>query len=101
MSDTDEAERRAEHLAVVTEHLAIAGDAIAYALGRVCREPEFAYHMLFTETLDRLIRAHALIEGRDSQAVRDEVLARTKKLPVSRCQADKDFIDGGGAHGDI
>lgn len=85
----------------VTEQLELATDAIEYALERVCRDPEFAYHMLFTETLNRLIRASARISGRDPVLVRKEIMKRTAELPQSRCAADKEFIDGGGAHGDI
>lgn len=76
------------------EQLHLATDAIEYALRRVGTDAEFAYHMLFTETLDRLIRAYARIKGRDPKVVRDEIMKRTRDLPQSRCAADKEFIDG-------
>lgn len=83
------------------EHLDVATSAVAYALRRFQVDPEFAYHMWHTETLSRLIRAYAAIEGKDPTAVRKEVEDAAKALPTSRCAADKEFIDGGGAHGDI
>lgn len=101
------AARDEQHVLLTTERdqlreqLELATDAIDYALDRVGRDPEFAYHMLFTETLDQLIRASARISGRDPVLVREEIMKRTAELPQSRCAADKEFIDGGGAHGDI
>lgn len=70
--------------------------ALEYALRRVGNDAEFAYHMLFTETLDRLVNAYAPMDGRNAAEVRCELMERAKALPESRCAADRAFIADGG-----
>lgn len=84
-------ERNALSVQVASAH-----DAIAYVLRRVGEDAEFAYHMLFTETLDRLIRAHAILVDSDPVAIREDITARARALPKSRCAADREFIADGG-----
>lgn len=79
----------------VKAQLEPAKDVIAYALRRFQVDPEFAYHMWHTETLARLIRAYAVINGLDPGDVRKQVEANAKELPESRCATDRGFIDGG------
>lgn len=46
--------------------------AVRHVLNRVQTEPEFRWHMLGTESLDRLVRAEAAFTGRSEQEVRAE-----------------------------
>lgn len=51
-----------------------ARSAIAYAIRRVGNDPDFRYHMIGTETLDRFCRAHAALSGRTEEEVHEDVL---------------------------
>lgn len=47
-------------------------DAISYTLNRVQTEPEWRWHMLLTETFERLVRAEAAYTGRPEEEVMSE-----------------------------
>jgi hypothetical protein len=56
---------------VTSEELrAVLYDAVRHVLNRVQTDPEFRWHMLHTESLDRLIKAEAAHKGVPEQEVR-------------------------------
>lgn len=57
-------------------------DAVRYTLNRAQTEPEFRWHMLHTEALERLIRAEAAYTGRSEDEVR--AARNTDKQPEHR-----------------
>lgn len=70
-------------------------DAVAYALRRVQEDPEFAYHMLHTETFRRLCLAYAHHAGKPIEEIeatysRDMQPEHSKREP--RCAQDRDRV---------
>lgn len=51
------------------QHTAQLLDAVRYALRRVQTDPGFAYHMLHTETMERLVRAVAATTGEEYEGL--------------------------------
>jgi len=76
----------------VSAPIDVAKDAVAYALRRVGTDPEFRWHMIGTETLDRLCKAYAALTDRTSEDVMAEVRAHKPRPEVSRCEEHRDLL---------
>lgn len=73
---------------------AAANDAIAYLLRRIKDDPHLAYYFGFTESLERLTKAHAVATGvepvsfhRDFQAA---LQARPPRCRSGECHKDRE-----------
>ncbi len=62
------------------DSLALAKDAINYVLGQIKRNPDLRYHMgAFTESFERLKKAHSALTGISEEAIEADVLDQPLK----------------------
>jgi hypothetical protein len=68
--------------------------AVRYALDRVQADPEFRYHMLLTETFDRLMAAESAYLGRSIVEVRQarQSVPEHIQLIEARCSEDRERV---------
>lgn len=71
-------------------------DAVRYALNRVQTDPEFRWHMLGTETFERLVTAEAAHTGRTEDDVREARMQdrqpEYRRRDRARCDLDRDRV---------
>lgn len=69
-------------------------DAVRYALNRVQTDPEFRWHMLHTETFERLVLAESAYTGRPKEEVSEARMQdrqpEYRRRDRARCDLDRD-----------
>jgi methionine synthase II (cobalamin-independent) len=79
-----------------SESLELAKDAINYTLKRIREDANLRYHAgAFTETFDRLAKAHSAMTGISVKAIEIDVLTAklTRKANGELIEAIKDILD--------
>jgi hypothetical protein len=80
-----------------TSSLELAKDAINYVLGRIAEDENIRYHMgAFTETFERLKKAHSAINGISEEAIEQEIFAHElkRKSAAQKLGDIRDLING-------